>query len=167
MSEPPTGRPEGEVLARAMPAPARRAFGVGTLGLLGSILLSVALASPPAHLGWLAFLLVAGAGALWAAWKQWLATEQGLVLTDLGLFESGGAPIAMLDEIEALDRGVFAFKPSNGFLLRLAAPKPRHWAPGIWWRVGRRVGVGGVTGAAETRAMADILAALLARRTLG
>lgn len=166
MNVPAPAPPAGEELARAMPAPARRVFGVGTLGGLGAILLYVGLASPPAHAGWLAFLLLTGAGALWAAWRQWEATECGLVLTDQGLFDSDGRVIAPIDDIQSIDRGVFAFKPSNGFLLRLKAPEPRHWSPGLWWRLGRRVGVGGVTSAAETRAMADILSALLARRDI-
>ena len=38
------------------------------------------------------------------------------------------------------------------------------WAPGMWWRVGRRVGVGGLTGGAESRAVADALAAMLVER---
>lgn len=160
-------RPPGEELARAHPSQPRRIFGVGTLGILGAILLGVGLARPPSELPWLLFLLLSGAFALWAAWRQWEATAPSLVLTDEGLFDSEGCPIAHIDNIRSIDRGVFAFKPSNGFLLRLGRPEPRHWSPGLWWRMGRRVGVGGVTNAAETKAMADILAAMLARRGMG
>ena len=32
---------------------------------------------------------------------------------------------------------------------------PAAWTPGIWWRLGRRIGVGGLTG--EDAAMAELL----------
>jgi len=67
-------------------------------------------------------------------------------------------------DIERVDRGVFAFKPSNGFLVRTREPSARAWRPGLWWRFGRRIGVGGVTSANQTKAMSEILAAMLAER---
>jgi hypothetical protein len=134
------------------------------LALLGLFLLWVAATSPAAVPGWQAFLVGTGVASLWAAWAQWRATARGLVLTRAGLFDTKGAEIAALEDIEAADRGLFAFKPSNGFLLRLARPAPLGWAPGLWWRLGRRVGVGGATPGGETRAMADLISILLAER---
>ena len=72
-----------------------------------------------------------------------------------------------IEEVEALERGLFAFKPSNGFLIRTRAPKPRGWQPGLWWRVGRRIGIGGVTSAGQAKAMSEIMAALLLERDGG
>lgn len=158
---------EREPLIEIRPAPARRAAAVGMSAVLGLLLLWVAAAAPPRDLGWLAFLLGAGAASLWLAWWQWRATAQGLVLSRAGLAETGGRLLAALDEIEAVERGVLAFKPSGGFLVRLRRPAARHWAPGLWWRMGRRLGVGGVTGRAETRAMAELLAVMLAERARG
>jgi hypothetical protein len=135
------------------------------LGLLGAILLWVALATPPSAPGWSLFLLAFGAVAIFGGWRLWQATAPGLVLTGDGLVDTTGRTIARLDEIVAVERGMLAFKPSNGFLLRLSRPAPRHWSPGLWWRLGRRVGVGGVTGAGETRAMADLIALALAERS--
>ena len=63
-----------------------------------------------------------------------------------------------------MDRGTFAFKPSNGFLLRTATKQPRLWKPGLYWRMGRRIGVGGITRAAEAKLMADVIAVRLAER---
>jgi hypothetical protein len=40
--------------------------------------------------------------------------------------------LARIDEIASLDRGTFAFKPSNGFLLRLSRKGTRVWRPGLW-----------------------------------
>ena len=88
----------------------------------------------------------------------------GIVLTESELRSTEGDRIARVDEIEALDRGVLAFKPSNGFMVRTRTAQPRAWRPGLWWRVGRRVGIGGVTPGGQTKAMAEILAALMAER---
>jgi hypothetical protein len=38
------------------------------------------------------------------------------------------------------------------------------WVPGLWWRIGRSVGVGGMTGAAETKMMAEMIEAMIAVR---
>ena len=144
---------------RIAPSAPRRALGVGMLVALGLFLVLVALARPPEALGWRLFLLLAGLGALWLARRMWRVSARGLVLTAAGLREAGegGRWLAPIEAVERVERGTFAFKPSNGFLLRTRAPGPRAWSPGVWWRVGRRVGVGGVLRAAEARAAADAL----------
>ncbi|MEJ6609340.1 MAG: hypothetical protein QNL63_06380, partial [Paracoccaceae bacterium] len=73
--------------------------------------------------------------------------------------------IAYVDQIVSIDRGMLAFKPSNGFIFKVKTAQPRAWNPGLWWRFGRRVGVGGVTPGSSTKMMADIIAAKLAERT--
>jgi hypothetical protein len=79
-------------------------------------------------------------------------------LTETEIRTSNGEVLARMDEILAVDRGAFAFKPSNGFTLKLNTKKPRAWAPGLWWRFGRRVGVGGVTSAGQAKFMAEQIA---------
>ena len=145
------------------PSAARRALGVGTLAGLGLLLLGVALVRPPEAVSWRLFLLAAGAGACWLARRMWRMSERGLVLTAAGLREAGegGRWVAPIEAVEGVERGTFAFKPSNGFLLRLRTPGPRAWSPGVWWRLGRRVGVGGVLRAAEARTAADALHLIL------
>lgn len=142
----------------------RRLVGLGAIVTLAGLLLSVAVLQPPAAPLWRGFLLVLGVGVLVLGEAMRRATLRPLRLTSEGLFDSAGRELARIDEIAGIDRGMFALKPSNGFTLKLAAPRPRAWAPGVWWRLGRRVGVGGVTSAAQARAMAEILTALLAER---
>ena len=151
-------------LARIHAAPARRVVGVGSVGLLGVVLTWVALATPPAAPGWLAFLLLCGLGSLGLAPWLWRVTGRAIILTEDGLFEQGGPVIAQLDEIERVERSVFAFKPSGGFALKLRTPASRAWRPGLWWRSGRRVAVGGMTSGMQTRPVADILAFKVAQR---
>jgi hypothetical protein len=145
-------------------SPFRRTFGVGMQGVLGLILLWLAATHPPEALGWQAFLVAMGLGALWLAWNAWRGSAVALVLDERGLFQEDGVPVAPLEAIAAVDRAVFTFKPSNGFLVVLRAPLGRAWVPGMWWRMGRRVGIGGMTGGAQTRMVADTLSMMVAQR---
>lgn len=125
---------------------------------VGGMLLWIGLTKPPASIGWQIYMIGLGGLILWLSSKFWIASGRSISLTSEGLFDSNGHCLARLDEIEKIERGVFAFKPSNGFLLVLKDPKPRGWAPGLWWSFGRRVGVGGVTPAAQGKYMAEMLA---------
>ncbi len=151
---------QDEVLATIQASSARRWAGVVMLGTIGALVIYVALASPP-ELVWQVFLLVVGAASWWLAYRVWTATQDRIELTRSELRTGTGRVIAQVSEIEAVDRGVFAFKPSNGFLLRTRSKERNVWAPGLWWRLGRRVGVGGMTAAAETKFMSEMISVLL------
>jgi len=156
-----------EVLATIDPQPARRVFTTGVVGLLGVILLYVAAATPPADLAWLAFLIVFGLGALYLAWRVWLATAVTLELTRSALREAGGRVLFDLDEVASVDRSAFAFKPAGGFLVRLKAPtaRGRAYAPALWWRVRSRVAVGGATAGSQAKPVADLIRIIIAERS--
>lgn len=154
---------DDDILATVRVSVLRRWLGVGVLLGFGGMVIYIALAVPPA-LHWQIFLLLIGAGSLWMAERMRRATALQLELTREELRCSDGTRIAAVGEIEAVERGTFAFKPSNGFLIRTRAGDARAWYPGLWWRLGRRVGVGGVTSAPQTKAMSEILAAVLAER---
>lgn len=151
------------VYARLSASPARRGFAVVVLGTLGALVLLLAARTPPPLPG-LALMVALALASLWLAGRLWRATALSVELTEAGLVDSAGTLIAAWPEIEAVDRGALSFKPSNGFLLRLRRPMPRDWAPGLWWRVGRRVGIGGVTPAPQAKAMAEVIALRLAER---
>jgi hypothetical protein len=155
----------GEVLLTVEASGLRRVMGVAMLAVIGVTLLFVALSTPPS-IGWLLFLLAVGTGALWLSVRMWQATSYSLELTEEELRCSDGTVIARVADIENIDRGFFAFKPSNGFLIRTATPGTRIWFPGLCWRAGRRIGVGGVTPASQSKAMSEILAAMIAQRSL-
>lgn len=151
-----------EPLATLSVSPGRRIFGLAVLGGLGLLLLRMFFAGGA---GWLdALVLVMGLGAVLAAWVMYRATKLSVHLRPDGLYDSDDTCLAALDDIAAVDRGTFAFKPSNGFLLRTRSKGSRLWRPGLYWRFGRRIGVGGITRAAEAKQMADVLAVMLAER---
>lgn len=156
--------PFGHGHARITPSAPRRAFAVGLLMLLGGLLIYLALSEQGISLFSTLVLIVTGLGALGLAEALRRATAAHLILTETSLVDSAGTCLAEMDHIARVDRSAFAFKPSNGFILHLDAPAARHWAPGLWWRMGRRVGVGGVTSAAETKVVAEAISFRLAQR---
>jgi hypothetical protein len=157
-----------EVLLTIDPHPIRRVFTTGVTGVLGTLLLYLAATHPPANLLWLAFLLLTGAGSLYLSWRVWTATAVTLELTRSALRERDGPrrTLFTLDEVDSVDRSVFAFKPAGGFLVRLKRPtgRGRVYAPALWWRAGRRVAVGGATANAQAKAVADLVKIMLAER---
>ncbi len=150
-----------EVLAAVDPSVIRRYFGVGVLAILGAVLVYIAFARPPEAFVWRVFLIGLGAVILWGAETMRKATGVSLILTRETLSTSDGRVLARVEDIASVDRSFFAFKPSNGFLVTLKSRQERAWVPGLWWRFGKRVGVGGVTSARQTRFMAEILTALV------
>lgn len=154
---------ETGVYARVQASQVRRGFAVSVLFALGALVIYAALAKPPAAL-WLVFMLVLGGLALWLAEQLRRATVHVIELTEHELRDTSGRVLATMDEIIGVERGAFAFKPSNGFTLIVKSRKPRAWVPGLWWRIGNRVGVGGVTSAAQAKFMAEQIAFRLSQR---
>ncbi|WP_164661025.1 hypothetical protein [Tropicibacter sp. Alg240-R139] len=152
-----------EILAVVEASAPRRWMGVGMLAAMSLMSFYVALLGGP-DLLWQAFLIVVGGAAMWLALKMWRATTAQVELTETELRSTDGQLIARVEDIENMDRGVFAFKPSNGFLLRTSQPASRVWQPGLWWRMGRRVGIGGVTPGSQSKFMAEMISAMIAQR---
>ncbi len=146
-----------DVYATVQASAVRRIFAFGVLLGLGGLVIYSALVQPPSPV-WLVFMLAFGVAMLWLAETMRRCTLWVIELTDTELRATNGFVLARMDEIVAVDRGAFAFKPSNGFTLKLKNTKPRAWAPGLWWRFGRRVGVGGVTSAGQAKFMAEQIA---------
>ena len=80
-----------------------------------------------------------------------------LMLTKAGIEDQSGALLCPIDEIAKVDRSAFAFRPSTGFLIRLKSPAKSGWHPGLWWRFGTRLGIGGLTSSSQSKAMASLL----------
>lgn len=154
-----------EVIGTVSASMGRRILGISSLALLGGLLIYVCFTQPPAPLGQF-FLLLTGTGALWVAEKMRRATSTVIELTATELRDSSGVTICLMEDIESIDRGFFAFKPSNGFLLKTKTPSARAWHPGLWWRAGRRIGIGGMTPGHQTKFVSEIIAATIAQRDL-
>lgn len=153
------------VIATLTPRTSRRVVAAALQGLLGLILVWLGAILPEGGPLLRALLLLAGGLMLAGTLRLWRATAARIELTAEALSDSDGRVLARIEQIRAVDRGPFAFKPSNGFLLHLDARARRAWVPGLWWRVGRFVGVGGATPRNEAKAMAEAIALLIAERS--
>lgn len=136
----------------------RRAFMATALAVLGACFVLLGFNAAPELLVFRILFIVIGAAILAFAPLAWRATARGVVLDGWGLSDTDGNRICPMIQIRQVERGAFAFKPSNGFLIRTRDAQQRGWAPGIWWRFGRKVGIGGVLPASQAKFMADTLA---------
>ena len=105
-----------------------------------------------------ALMIAGGLAALALAWAIWRGRADSLHWTDAGLTDAEGRVIAPRDDIVRVDRNPLALRPSNGFTLHLNRSQARAWQPGLYWRVGQRVGVGGLTSPGVAKALADRIA---------
>lgn len=152
-----------ELIARLRMGGARRVVSITMMVFLGLLILWLSFGATMGA-GWRVFLFAFGGLCLFGAWSVRAATAHDLLLTREGLSDESGRVLAPLDNIESLNRGIFAAKPTGGFVLRLKEPMPFAWAPGAWWRVGRRLGVGGSLKGLEVKAMAEMIELVLADR---
>ncbi|MBF9034039.1 hypothetical protein HKCCE2091_07290 [Rhodobacterales bacterium HKCCE2091] len=150
------------ILARIRPNPVRRAMAAGFPAVLGLLLVAIAAGGGVASAFDLAFLLLTGLSALAFGVAVWRSTAPELELTRDELRERGGRVLCRIEDVARVERGFFVMKPAGGFVLILASRHPRAFAPGLWWRRGRRLMVGGATTPSESKAMAEVIHAMLA-----
>lgn len=145
-------------------SPIRRIMAVAMVAALGVLLVYFAITTP-ASLPWKGFLVIFGGVCLWLAERMFTATKAWLVVTENGVKASTGEELATLEDIKGVSRGTFALKPSNGFTLLMKTNKnPTAWRPGLWWRYGSRVGIGGVTSGHQTKPAAQMIEAMIFER---
>lgn len=156
--------PDSEVVAVLTPSASRRMFGTVVLYALGALLVYLVVTQPPEGLHLVFLLVLIAIASIYGGYRMWDVTGHEMELTMTELRQSDGRVICQIEDVEKVDRSFFAFKPSNGFLVTLKTPYPRAWAPGLWWRVGKRIGVGGLVSGAEGKVMADTLVAVVAAR---
>jgi len=153
-----------KIIATLAASPPRRWTGTVIMAMLGGLLIYLAL-SVSVSVSQIV-LIVFGGCVLFGAMLLHNSTQQVIELTQEHLRVQRGIVLADVSNIAKVERGAFAFKPSNGFLVSLKEPGPRRWSLGLYWCFGRRIGVGGVTGAPQSKAMAEAIAMLIAEQGL-
>lgn len=158
----------GEVVFSLAPAWPRLLLGVTLTGCLSATLIAIALGDQGSGIGRL-FFGAGGLGSVFLTARMWRARLTTLELTPEALFETGGGTrvLARIKDIAKVERGALAMKPPAGFVVHLRDTQDRAWVPGLWWRIGRRVGVGGMVGAGQARAMAEFIEILRIRSEEG
>ena len=150
------------VLAEVGASMPRRYLAAAVLGSLGVVLIWLGFGAGSGLSAAIVMIAVGGL-VLWLTLRLWVATAVRVLYRRSGLYTEAGILLAPREGMLRVDRGAFAFKPSNGFVLILDRKMGRGWAPGLWWRGGRRVGVGGVVAAGACKFMAEQIALDLAR----
>ena len=156
-----------EVLAEITPNAARRGAAVGMAGGLGALILLLVVSRPQGALGPTVFLVLMALASLWLAGRIWRSSGRTIELTRSELREVDGRVLVRLEDLAKVDRGLFAFKPAGGFLLKTKTPLGRVYAPGLWWRLGRTVAVGGTTKRAQAKEVADLMTVMIIERDGG
>ena len=153
------------MIARLKGSPVRRGLALFVMMLLGVLLLYLVITTDGA-LFQKVFLVIMVSIILWMARAMQLGTKGYIELRATGLFFDDGRILAAIDDIIRVERGAFAFKPSNGFVVSLKQRTARAWVPGLYWKFGSRIGIGGVTAPTDAKFMADTLAVLIAKRAV-
>ena len=151
-----------EILVKLEVAQGRRMFGVLSIAGLGLTLLYIAAVFPPSKILALFALVLTGALFIWASLRLYRSTDNTILLTREAITTQSGHVLCRLEDIANVDRGFFAFKPSNGFLVLLKERGERSWAPGMWWHLGKHLGIGGVTSPRQSKEMVSIIQIILA-----
>ena len=155
---------EHEIIATVSASAPRRMMGIIVLTVMGGMLIYAGLTQPPQGLGWQVVLLLAGGITLYLTDRMRRATVVTLELTREALRDSEGRILARLDQIETVNRGMFAFKPSNGFVLTTRQPQDRHSNPVLRSSLGSRLAELGLTHAVQTKLNTDNIQTLLDER---
>lgn len=156
---------QDEIVIEVNVSPVRRFMALGVMLALGFILIWMAVTKSPAF-GWQIFLIGLGVLVFLGADRVRRGTALKMQLTETELRLTDGTVLARIEDVTKVERGAFAFKPSNGFALTTKAKAPFGWQPGIWWRLGRRVGVGGMLPAGGAKFIAENIALRVASRDL-
>ncbi len=155
--------PGEDILCRLAPSRPRLWIGTGAVAGVAGVILWIAATgtfTPSSR------FLVAVFGILmgWGALKFYRSADVELEFDGKTLFEArSGRVLAKLENIRRIERGALAFKPSSGFLIVLKARDGANaWVPGMWWRLGRHVGVGGIVPSHAGKFMAEVIEMRLA-----
>ena len=94
---------------------------------------------------------------IYYGWRIIKAKQTGVKLTKLGIYDLNNTLLYRTSDIKYLDRGIFAIKPANGFIIHLNKPLAFHWHPGLFWCIRKRLAIGGLLSKQECKAFADLL----------
>ncbi len=160
--------PGEDILCRLAPSKPRLWIGTFAVAGVAAVILWIAATgtfTPASRFLVAVFGVLMGLGA----YKFYRSADVSLEFDGKTLSETGdGRVLAELDNIKRIERGALAFKPSSGFLIVLKAKAgPNAWVPGMWWRLGRHVGVGGIVPSHAGKFMAEMIEMRVAARDGG
>ncbi|MCY4542472.1 MAG: hypothetical protein OXB95_08795 [Rhodobacteraceae bacterium] len=151
---------QNEAIATIAPSPARRAITTLLLLVLGGLLIDSSFANRSAVV-FGSITMAIGVASIALAYVIYRTTRHSIELRGSAVVSTDGTLLAELDNISKIEIGLLDFKPASGFTIRLHEPMPAAWKVGLWWRIGRSVGIGGCTPKSDAKQFATILQARL------
>ncbi|MEM0977526.1 MAG: hypothetical protein AAGJ34_08330 [Pseudomonadota bacterium] len=136
-------------------------FGIACLSLPALFIVFALSQGVVTRLWAMGFLMAIASAFLWAAYRMYSVPRAGLLFDGRVLRTEDGLVVAALTDIDVVQTGIFAMRPSNGFSLIMKEADHLPTRPGIFWRQGKMIGIGGILAAAETRAIGRLMQAKL------
>ena len=81
----------------------------------------------------------------------------GFLINQSGLFNLDGSIICKMDDIERIDISPYTFKSANGFIVILKTKSSFNLTPGLYWRLGKRISIGGLVSKSESKFLSQTL----------
>ena len=81
----------------------------------------------------------------------------GFLINELGMFNLDESLIFKMDEIERIDVSPYTFKSANGFIILLKTKSSFKFIPGLYWRLGNRISIGGLVSKNESKFLSTTL----------
>ena len=81
----------------------------------------------------------------------------GFLINQSGLFNIDGSVICEIDDIERIDVSPYTFKSANGFIVILKTKSSFKSIPGLYWRLGKRLSIGGLVSKNESKFLSQTL----------
>ena len=87
----------------------------------------------------------------------------GFVIKDGSIFLPDGRLLCKLSSIETVDTSPYTFKSTNGFIIRLKERSSLDWSPGLFWKLNKRISIGGLITKSESKWLSTAIITILAR----
>ena len=91
-------------------------------------------------------------------------SKVGFLINEQGLFNLDKSPICKMHEIDRVDASPYTFKSANGFIIILKTKNSFESVPGLYWKLGKRISIGGLVSKNESKFLAGLLMQFLEKQ---
>ena len=85
----------------------------------------------------------------------------GFLLNQEGIFNLDNTIICRIEDIETIDTSPYTFRSANGFIVFLRERSTFKIVPGLYWRLGNRISIGGLVSKAESKFLSTTMLNLM------
>ena len=85
----------------------------------------------------------------------------GFLLNQEGIFNLDNSIVCRIEDIETIDTSPYTFRSANGFIVFLRERSTFKIVPGLYWRLGNRISIGGLVSKAESKFLSTTMLNLM------